>query len=330
MRMALELTGCAHARPLVLVTPIRAAVIRTAWAAGFELDLFCVLEHCGSSPIGPVEDAIRGFVAAFLKASAGHSPHVQGCDALHRNISVIDEASRRRDRGEQSQVPKAGFLRPEFRAEHPYYPPNDLHRGSYTVDNTLNAWNKLRLVGEMRRGYGRYDVVWRARPDYTTRRYDWPLVMRARLRLREQQQGELAAAASRRPEPSYVVPAGAADGYHTDNEALLLSEAAADHYDSIWSGVASLYGAPCRVVPGCRDKGRFAKKCGKEPAGVNMTRVVFWPEQLITEHMNAGGFRAQELNNVYLVACKPTGASYNASASNAAGCVKYWTHPCQW
>ena len=218
--MAIELSGCL--RSLNLSSDGKRANIRAARAAGFAVDLFCVLEACNDAEVAA---ARGGAVDAFLE-------HVRDAvDVVNCTWWSYDASA--------SVLDARGRLKATHRAAHAGYYPYQRHHPQTRVDNTIAQAHKLEMIGMMRRlSARRYHVVWRQRPDYVS--IGAPLVAL---------HGELFGGGAAGGRLDYAVPQACVDHAHTDIEALM-SEAAADHYSSLKDSIPGLYNASGRFFHG--------------------------------------------------------------------------------
>ena len=214
-RLAIELTGCV--RHLELTTAEKVESIRAARAAGFSVDLFCVLEACSQQE----RDAVNnGSLGNFVSAVRHKLAAVANCTLISQNDSVLGVK---------------GKLKPRYTPKgYPY-----CHFSRISVDRMVAQARKLRQVGGMRRDFSRqvghqYDLVWRQRPDWVSRGLDWDGVRRSLLC-----DGRPCTSSSAES-ADFVVPQVCIDGAHTDIEAILTPQAA-DHYDSLVDRIPSLY-----------------------------------------------------------------------------------------
>ena len=215
-RLAIELTGCV--RHLELTTAAKVESILAARAAGFSVDLFCVLEECSQHESDAVNN---GSLSNFMSAVRHIKLAVANCTLVSQSDSVIGAK---------------GKLKPRYTPKgYPY-----CHFSRVSVDHMIAQARKLQQVGGMRRDFSRqlghrYDLVWRQRPDWVSRGLDWNSVRRLLLC-----DGTRQCHSSSAEGADFAVPQVCVDGAHTDIEAILTPEAA-DHYDSLVDRIPSLY-----------------------------------------------------------------------------------------
>ena len=263
-RLAIELTGCV--RSLALSMPHKLLAIAEAQNAGFAVDLYCVLHSCvvasDTTAVAHELEAVHNLSSQFRSQMGTRGGEVVNC-----SYSSYEEGS----------LTASANLRSPLTARHPDYPYARWRRvDTHNLDRTLAQAHKWQQVAAMRSRVGRsYDLVWRQRPDYVSTGLNFRSVA---TRLLAANSGE-----------AYAVPSICVDGAHTDIEALLTS-AAADHYDALFTWVPSLY-----------------TKSGSANVSSRSSTGNKWqgPEVLLDEHMRRGGFRYLYLHGSKLYRCSP-------------------------
>lgn len=212
LRLAIELTGCV--RSLGLTLPHKVAAVAEARAAGFAVDVFCMLQSCttGGATNGAHELNMIRNLSAGVEAAGG--------DVVKCSYVSFDEGS----------LTTSGWLKPLLQAKHPDYPYARWQRtDKRNLDRTVAQAHKWQQVRALRATSGRaYDLVWRQRPDYVS----------AGIHLREVASMLLASNATE----SYAVPGPCVGGAHTDVEAVL-TPAAADRWDALFTHIPNMYKA---------------------------------------------------------------------------------------
>ena len=252
-RLAYQVTGCIRALNASL--PHKLANVRAAQDAGFDVDLYCVLEECVRSQAwhessAPVEDAGRAAIVvdslvAGFRAIAGPCAEVR-CAWWAGGAGLFKRPLRH---GPNHDGQQQLALKPEYRPAHPEYPYPQHECTPYngqvfcTVENVLAQAHKLALVGQLRTQTGRspYAAVWRSRPDFFSKGHDWPRIMAL-------VQFWVAHNESRF---QYALPAQdpAHPALHFTDVEAFLSERAAERYEGLWYSIPALYRAGVLLHP---------------------------------------------------------------------------------
>ena len=224
-RLALEITGCLRALNVPDAVAAKVQNIRDAQAAGFAVDVFCVLEACSENELdGARNGAVSSFVRQMSIALEGVG-EVANCSWWPHTAGVLNQN---------------GKLLSQYRPAFPGYPYR--HHPFMNVDNTIAQAHKLNLVGEIRRQFsmrmGRnYDLVWRQRPDWVTT----GLIMgQLRDSLLHPHRMGIEPHSAHALRGDFAVPQVCISHAITDIEAILTIEAA-DHYSALYREFSSLY-----------------------------------------------------------------------------------------
>ena len=203
-RLSYIITGCIRTLALTLVG--RVAHVREAHAAGWRVDVYCVIEACTHEERTFAENGGFSRFVHNLSRALWADDFIQ-CDLWNGSITPA-------------------FDTPAFRAHHPKYPYTS-HHPAFHQTHSWSMYHKFSLANTMMAMSGRtYSLVWRTRTD----------VVSTGVHLHSHNLGMYEYVVP----PVYNFPTPWGGTLHTDMEALL-SPKAARHYSAVLDAVPFLY-----------------------------------------------------------------------------------------